>query len=68
MRRHRAVRRPRFSSLSGRRVFITGAASGIGAAVARSAARDGAVLFLTDRNAAGLTAVVDQITAAGGTV
>ena len=62
------MRRPKFDSLSGRRVFVTGAASGIGAAVARQAARDGAVLFLTDRNAAGLAAVADDITANGGTV
>ena len=35
-------------TLNGQRVFITGAASGIGRATALAAAKDGAILFLTD--------------------
>ncbi|MBO9520556.1 MAG: SDR family oxidoreductase [Nocardioidaceae bacterium] len=49
-------------------VFLTGAASGIGRATAVRAAREGAVLHLTDVNADGLVAVVEEITAAGGEV
>ena len=42
------MRHRRMRDLRGRRVFVTGAASGIGRAVAEQAARDGAVLHLTD--------------------
>jgi NAD(P)-dependent dehydrogenase (short-subunit alcohol dehydrogenase family) len=45
------MRRPDLSSLHDRRVLITGAASGIGAATAALAAAEGAQLFLTDLNA-----------------
>ena len=45
-------------SFSGKRVLVTGAASGIGRAVALQLARDGAVLFLTDVNADGLAGTV----------
>ena len=55
-------------SLAGRKCLITGAASGIGRAVAIAAAAEGAELFLTDINAVGLVAVVTQIRDAGGTV
>lgn len=48
--------------------LITGAASGIGRATAVQAAREGAELFLTDVDAAGLDAVAEEIRAAGGTV
>lgn len=48
--------------------LITGAASGIGRALAQQAAAQGATLFLTDIDAAGLDAVVEQIRAAGGRV
>lgn len=41
--------------LSGRRIIITGAASGIGRATARLFAAEGATLTLLDRNAEGLT-------------
>lgn len=54
--------------LSGRRVFITGAASGIGRATALAAAAEGADLFLTDLQAAPLAAVAAEITSAGGRV
>lgn len=56
------------TSLRERKCLITGAASGIGRAVAIAAARDGAALFLTDVDATGLAAVADQIRAAGGDV
>lgn len=55
-------------NLAGRKCLITGAASGIGRATAVAAARQGAVLFLTDINAAGLEAVAAEITAKGGVV
>lgn len=55
-------------NLAGKKCLITGAASGIGRAVAIAAAAEGAELFLTDINAVGLVAVVTQIRDAGGTV
>jgi NAD(P)-dependent dehydrogenase (short-subunit alcohol dehydrogenase family) len=54
--------------LRGKNVFLTGAASGIGRAVAVRAAREGATLFLTDVNQQGLNEVVAEITEAGGDV
>ena len=42
----------------GKRVLVTGAASGIGRAVALKLAREGAVLYLTDVNADGLADTV----------
>jgi NAD(P)-dependent dehydrogenase (short-subunit alcohol dehydrogenase family) len=54
--------------LRGKNVFLTGAASGIGRAVAVRAGREGAVLFLTDVNQQGLIDVVEEITASGGEV
>ncbi|TAM84383.1 MAG: SDR family oxidoreductase [Jatrophihabitans sp.] len=45
------MRRPDLSTLRDRRVLITGAASGIGAATAVAAAAEGAQLFLTDIDA-----------------
>jgi NAD(P)-dependent dehydrogenase (short-subunit alcohol dehydrogenase family) len=47
-------------ALQGKRVLITGAASGIGRALAEAAGREGAQLLLTDRN----VALLDQETAA----
>lgn len=47
----------RIKQLSGRKVFVTGAASGIGRAVAEQAAREGAVLHLTDIQAEPLAEV-----------
>lgn len=55
-------------SLKDKRCFITGAASGIGRATAVAAAREGAVLYLTDVNAEGLQAVAEEIRAFGGQV
>lgn len=55
-------------TLAGKSCVITGAGSGIGRATALAAAREGAVLVLTDINADGLDATVQQALAAGGTV
>lgn len=60
--------RPPVPSLSGRRCFITGAASGIGRATALGAARRGAELYLTDRAAEGLEVTAESVRAAGGRV
>ncbi|MCX6395947.1 MAG: SDR family oxidoreductase [Propionibacteriales bacterium] len=60
--------RPPVRDLRGKSVFLTGAASGIGRAVALRAAREGAVLFLTDVNQQGLIDVVAEITGSGGEV
>ncbi|TNM43311.1 SDR family oxidoreductase [Nocardioides albidus] len=54
--------------LAGRNVLVTGAASGIGRAVAEQAAQQGAVLHLTDVRADALAAVADGIRARGGRV
>ena len=48
-------------SLNGRRVVITGAASGIGRAVAVAAGAEGAQLYLTDRNAEGLAQTAEPL-------
>lgn len=50
-----------------RRVLLTGASSGIGAALAREMARRGSHLWLAARRAERLAALVDEIKAAGGT-
>lgn len=50
------------------RCFITGAASGIGRALAEALAAEGAALALTDIDGDGLRAVATRIRAAGGTV
>jgi len=62
------VRTPDLTTLRGRRVLITGAASGIGEATARLAAGDGAALVLTDINATGLAALTDELKAAGAEI
>jgi NAD(P)-dependent dehydrogenase (short-subunit alcohol dehydrogenase family) len=54
--------------IEGKRVLITGAASGIGRATACAAARDGAEVLLTDIDAPGLAATESEIRAAGGSV
>jgi NAD(P)-dependent dehydrogenase (short-subunit alcohol dehydrogenase family) len=55
-------------SFDGRVAFLTGAASGIGRAVAEALAREGAVVSLADRDEAGVRAVAEGIAAAGGKV
>lgn len=55
-------------SLAGKKTLVTGAASGIGRAVAIGAGQAGARLFLTDIHPDGLAAAAAEITAAGGTV
>jgi NAD(P)-dependent dehydrogenase (short-subunit alcohol dehydrogenase family) len=51
-----------------REVFVTGAASGIGRAVAEQAAAEGSRVHLTDRNQAQLEEVAARIRATGGRV
>src|SRR4051794_22421229 len=53
-------------TVAGKRVLITGAASGIGRATAIASARKGAEVFLTDINDAPLQAVAEEIGAAVG--
>lgn len=60
--------RPPVRDLDGARVFLTGAASGIGRATALACAERGAVLHLTDVDQEGLIAVVEEVGAAGGAV
>lgn len=55
-------------SLTGRRVFVTGAGGGIGRATAARAAAEGAELFLTDIDERRLDETVALIRARGGTV
>lgn len=55
-------------TFAGKRVLVTGAASGIGREVALKLARDGAVLYLTDVNADGLADTVAAASAAGAQV
>ena len=55
------------TTLAGRTILITGASSGIGAALARAAARAGAKVAAAARRADKLEALVAEITAAGGT-
>jgi NAD(P)-dependent dehydrogenase (short-subunit alcohol dehydrogenase family) len=62
------MRTPDLKNLQGRRVLITGAASGIGRATAIRAGAGGAALILTDINAVGLAAVADELKAAGADV
>ena len=56
------------ATLSGRRCFLTGAASGIGRATALAAARQGAELYLTDVDAVGLERTAAEAAGAGGNV
>ena len=55
-------------TITGKRVLITGAASGIGRATALAAGARGARLLLTDLDAERLDAVADEARAGGGTV
>ena len=54
--------------LRGKKCLITGAASGIGRATAIAAARQGAVVFLTDIQAEALERTAAEIRSAGGAV
>lgn len=52
-------------SLAGQKIFITGCASGIGAATARTLAEAGAYVIASDINSDGVNATVDAVRAAG---
>ncbi|OBF21198.1 SDR family oxidoreductase [Mycobacterium sp. ACS4331] len=56
------------NSFANRRCFVTGAASGIGRATALRLAAQGAELYLTDRDAAGLEQTVAEARALGAQV
>jgi 2-keto-3-deoxy-L-fuconate dehydrogenase len=53
-------------SLAGKHALVTGAGSGIGAAIAETFAGAGAEVLVTDRDASTAQATVDRIVAAGG--
>jgi NAD(P)-dependent dehydrogenase (short-subunit alcohol dehydrogenase family) len=52
--------------MQGKKVFVTGAAQGLGAAIAKAAANEGAKVALTDLNQAGAEAQAKAINAAHG--
>ncbi len=54
--------------LTAKTAIITGGASGIGLAIARLFAREGAIVEILDRNTAEMDHAVEEIRAAGGTV
>jgi len=59
------LRRAPVSTFDGREVFITGAASGIGRAVAERCGAEGARLHLVDLNEVALRRTADELAAAG---
>ena len=54
--------------LTGRRAFVTGASRGIGLAIARGLAREGAIVSIGARNGEGLADAVDRLARDGLTV
>lgn len=52
--------------VAGKKAFVTGGAQGLGAAIARMLAREGATVAVTDLNLAGARDVAAEICAAGG--
>ena len=56
----------RMFSLAGKTALVTGAGSGIGAAIAEMFARAGARVFATDRDEAAARETAARITAASG--
>lgn len=54
------------AKLTNKVAIVTGAASGMGKAIAEAYAREGARLVLADINAESLAQVVDEITQDGG--
>ena len=54
------------SPIAGKVAVVTGAASGIGKAIAHTLAKAGAVVAIADLNISGAQAVADEINAAGG--
>lgn len=59
---------PQLSRFGGRTVLVTGAASGIGAAVCRRVAAEGATVAAVDRSAEGLGAITAELRASGSEV
>lgn len=54
--------------LQGKSVIVTGGGTGIGAACAKRAALDGATVTIAGRTRSKLDAIVDEVTAGGGTI
>ena len=55
-------------TFSGKKVLVTGAASGIGRSTAKALGQLGCLLFLTDIDKNGLKETVDEISSAGGRI